>query len=385
MDIYRQSIKKINDFFRINLRDSYCIDKIFAVLNDIIAFESGYIFYVFPEYINLEFSCNNTLSKKEFINLDEVKKQQDINYLNSDLKIDNTTFAHLVITRKTLFNEDEKAIFSTLSEVIASLIRNIELNSIISLQVQAQQESIAELNKAYQTIKKQNKKILKADKIKSNFLANVSHELRTPLNSIIGFSDLLYSDCCGKLNKKQKDYVNDIKISGLHLLGMINEILDMAKIESNSMKMNTSDFDIKLAVDEVLNILRPLALKKNIKLLQDTQSVTITADYVKIQQILFNLLSNAIKFTPENGEIVISVKKDKQNTTISVKDNGIGIDKKEIKKIFKKFEQGTNAKHTNSTGLGLTITRELVKLHGGEITVTSEPNSGSVFIVKIPC
>ena len=168
---------------------------------------------------------------------------------------------------------------------------------------------------------------------------------------------------------------------------MINEILDMSKLEANAMKIVKSAFWISRAVDEVSNIILPLAQKKNIKLVKDMPAdFEVFADYQKIQQILYNLISNAIKYSPENNEVEISVSADDEKFRISVHDNGIGIDKKYHGKIFAKFVQLDSAytKKESSTGLGLTITKELVELHGGKISVVSEINNGSTFIVEIP-
>ena len=247
--------------------------------------------------------------------------------------------------------------------------------------------SAEEKNNAYKTIKEQNEKILEADKVKNEFLANISHELRTPLNSILGFSDILSTQLYGNLNSKQEEYINDIKVSATHLLGMINEVLDMSKIEANAMKIVKSAFWISRAVNEVCNILKPLALKKNINLnLNMKVDFEVFADYQKIQQILYNLVSNAIKYSPENDNVEIKIEAFDEFYRISIHDNGIGIDKKYHGKIFAKFVQLDSAytKKESSTGLGLTITKELVELHEGKISLISEVNNGSTFIVEIP-
>ena len=384
MDIYKKTFKEINKFFQINLRKENCIEDIFDILEEITECKSAYIFYMYPDGIKAEYTRNSELQDNNFKSIEEIKFDST-KFLCADLKLEGTSFAKLLITREKEFNPDEKTIFATVSEIISNLIKNIELNNIISLQVKAQQESIIELNKAYKTIEKQNKKILKADKVKSNFLANISHELRTPLNSIIGFSDLLAANCTGTLNSKQAEYANDIKVSGLNLLGMINEILDMAKIESGTVQLNRSNFDIKNAITEVINIINPLALKKNIEIIRSVNAFAINADYQKLQQILFNLLSNAIKFTPENGKIYIETSQNHSNIMIKIKDTGIGIPSKYHKRIFNKFEQCPNTAKAASTGLGLAITKELVKLHRGKITLKSALNEGAEFIVEIPC
>ena len=194
---------------------------------------------------------------------------------------------------------------------------------------------------------------------------------------------MLEKEFVGTLNEKQKEYINDIQTAGLHLLGMINEILDMSKIEANAVKLNLRTFEIHQVILETINIIKPLLVKKNLTLVDNSQDFKIKADYQKIQQILFNLLSNAIKFTPENGKIIVSASIDNKYVTISVEDNGIGIDKKYHKKIFEKFEQFA-LQNESSTGLGLSITKELVKLHNGKIKLFSAPNKGSKFIITIP-
>ena len=248
-------------------------------------------------------------------------------------------------------------------------------------------DGILEKNQAYKTIKEQNERILEADKVKNEFLANISHELRTPLNSILGFSDILSAQLYGNLNSKQEEYINDIKVSATHLLGMINEVLDMSKIEANAMKIVKSSFWISRAVNEACNILMPLAQKKNIVLNKDMPvDFEVFADYQKIQQILYNLISNAIKYSPENNNVDISIRANDETFKIAIHDNGIGIDKKYHGKIFAKFVQLDSAytKKESSTGLGLTITKELVELHEGKISLVSEVNNGSTFIVEIP-
>ena len=189
------------------------------------------------------------------------------------------------------------------------------------------------------------------------------------------------------MNDKQKDYINDIKASGTHLLGMINEILDMSKIEANAMKIVKSRFWLSRAVNEVKNIIMPLALKKGIVINADVENdFEVFADYQKIQQILYNLVSNAIKYSPENDSVDIAISSNDECFRIAVHDNGAGIDPKYHGKIFAKFVQLDNAytKKESSTGLGLTITKKLVELHDGKITIISEVNNGSTFIVEIP-
>lgn len=275
--------------------------------------------------------------------------------------------------------------FSTLANVLSYKIKDFELNQIYKLQLKAMQNAIIERDSAYSVIEKQHKKLVEVDKTKNLFLANISHELRTPLNAIIGFSQALSAQIFGSLNDKQTEYIKDIQISGLHLLGMINEILDLSKIEANVMKFNPIKLDPNVAINEVVNILEPLYKNKNIAVeLHLKNDISLNADNQKFQQILYNLLSNAIKFTQNNGKIEIISKVEGDKYYLEIKDNGIGIDKKYHNKIFKKFVHLENlyANNQSSTGLGLTITKELVKLHNGKITLKSELNKGTSFIME---
>lgn len=345
-------IEKINHFYEINAQETP--EAIFSVLKDIIPFANGYIYLS----DRLEYSV-------------EPEQKEQANELTSELKIKNSPFGKLKITRDKEFSDDEEVVFQTCSSVIANLIKDIELSKIINMQVKALQDGIAETSEAYHT-----------EKSKNDFFANFSHELRTPLNSIISSSELLGEEIFGKLNDKQAEYISDIRIAGLHLLGMINDILDMAKLESKSMQLNLTEFELSQVCNEALNIVKPMAKKKNIKISTIYKPDTlIKADYSKIQQILFNLLSNAIKYTPENGKIKITTHKNKKHI-IEIKDNGIGIPVKYHKKIFEKFTQLGSAK--NSNGLGLTITKELIKLHNGNIKVESKLGKGAKFIVELP-
>lgn len=360
---YEKSIELMNEFFNIEQSENFS-NEIFQTLQKIINFDSGYIFYTNPT--RLEYSYNPKTN--DINNIQE-------NYLVENLKIKNTIFGKIIITGNH-FSDTDKKVFRTCASIIANITKDKEISKIIKMQIQALQEG-------YEKVQKSNKKILESEKIKTKFISHISHELRTPLNSILGFSDLLGNEYIGKLNEKQKEYINDIKISGLHLLGMINEILDMSKIEAGAIKLTLREFEIKQAINEVINIINPLLIKKHQTLETYIEEFKIKADYQKIQQILFNLLSNAIKYTPENGKIKISTSKKDNSAIIQIEDNGIGIATKNHKKIFKKFEQIGEAQ-ANSTGLGLSITKELIKLHKGKIAINSELDKGSIFKITLP-
>ena len=358
-------------------------EKIFGTLKKLVNFENGGIFYFNNEDLNPIYLYN--LENSEF-KKDKIDGLKDFK-LSETLVVNDCPLGQLVVSSSQNFLDDEKALFKTCGAIVSQIIKSLEVTDIMNMQVKALQDGIVEINGFNKVIKEQNKKIIEADKVKTKFLSNVSHELRSPLNSIIGFSDILVSEIYGKLDEKQLEYIKDIQVAGIHLLGMVNEILDISKIESHTIKLNKTKFNLFLCVNEVLNILKPLYSEKNINIqnLID-ENIEVFADYQKLQQIFFNLLSNAIKFTREEGEIKVFAKLSMKNIMISVADNGIGIAKENHKRIFKKFEQiaSNEGGSTNSTGLGLTITKELVKLHGGTITLESELNEGAEFKIKLP-
>lgn len=338
----------ITEFFNIKDDENFGRE-IFVVLQKILAFESGYI------YLDdvLSYSYN--------------PKETTAPCIQADLQTKGVTFGKIILTGS--FTDEESVMFKSAASVIADIIKNNEISKIMKMQVEALQTGFA-------SIKDENSKLLEAEQVKNNFISHVSHELRTPLNSILGYTELLNNEFVGKLNAKQKEFVNDISVSGLHLLSMVNEILDMTKIEAGALTLNPSTFEIKTAVNEVVNILKPLM--NGISINVDIDDFCIKADYNKFQQILFNLLSNAIKYTKDR--ITITAHNQKP-VVVSVKDNGIGIREEDKDKIFEKFEQLDNGK-LFSTGLGLSIVKELVKLHGGSISV--ENNSGANFIITLP-
>lgn len=358
-------------------------EKIFGTLKKLVNFENGGIFYFNNEDLNPIYLYN--LENSEF-KKDKIDGLKDFK-LSETLVVNDCPLGQLVVSSSQNFLDDEKILFKTCGAIVSQIIKSLEVTDIMNMQVKALQDGIVEINGFNKVIKEQNKKIIEADKVKTKFLSNVSHELRSPLNSIIGFSDILVSEIYGKLDEKQLEYIKDIQVAGIHLLGMVNEILDISKIESHTIKLNKTKFNLFLCVNEVLNILKPLYSEKNINIqnLID-ENIEVFADYQKLQQIFFNLLSNAIKFTREDGEIKVFAKLSTKNIMISVADNGIGIAKENHKRIFKKFEQiaSNEGGSTNSTGLGLTITKELVKLHGGTITLESELNEGAEFKIKLP-
>ncbi len=301
------------------------------------------------------------------------------------LAIKNSIFGYCILSFDKMPSEDEITAFVSLCSTVSYKIKDYELNGVFKIQLKAMQDAFIEKENALLTVKKQHKKLLEIDKTKNLFLANISHELRTPLNAIIGFSQALSSKIFGPLNEKQNEYIKDIQISSLHLLGMINEILDISKIEANAIKFNPSEISPKQAIEEVANIVEPLLKDKKINLdFKSDFDGLIYADYQKFQQILYNLISNAIKFSNEKGEIEITSAQNANNYILTIKDYGIGIDKKHHNKIFKKFVHlednfKNGIKNQSSTGLGLAITKELVKLHKGKINLKSEIGKGTSF------
>src|SRR5574344_765307 len=415
LSFYKNAIKNFPEFLKESLSLKSDVSSLFKNIENIISFDNSYIFFTNPDSLVLKYKSENT----EILDIDEAficgdkfkkilfsenilafnSKDKFVNFLGLDKNFNSFLMVKLLI-RETVFgfvllckNEQDfydAEIFDiarSLGYAISYSIKDFELSKVFKLQLQSLQKGILDTSTSYKDVLVQNEKILAEDKIKSEFLANVSHELRTPLNSIICFSDALKQDYFGRLNEKQYEYVNEINISGIHLLGMINEILDMSKIEANAMKLNKMEYEVSRSIDEVLNVVMPLAKKKKIELIKKINNeVLIFADYQKINQILYNLLSNAIKFTPENGKIVVSTNVTKKSFKISVKDSGCGIPEADYDRIFDKFVQLDNVKmnSVSSTGLGLTIVKDFVKMHDGAITVKSKIGAGTEFLISIP-
>jgi signal transduction histidine kinase len=227
-----------------------------------------------------------------------------------------------------------------------------------------------------------------ANKHKSEFLANMSHELRTPLNAIIGFSDVMLAGMAGELPEKQKEFTRDIRDSGKHLLGLINDILDLSKIEAGRMELDLSRFDVRTAMENAMTLVKGRAERHGIKLETRIEPgiAAYEGDERKFKQIVLNLLTNAVKFTPEGGTVTMSARQINGSYVFSVSDTGIGIAPEDHGKIFEEFRQvGTDyQRKAEGTGLGLTLTRKLVELHGGTIRVESAPGKGSVFTFNLP-
>lgn len=249
----------------------------------------------------------------------------------------------------------------------------------------------------------------RATRAKSDFLANMSHELRTPLNSIIGFSEVLQDEMFGQLNEKQQQYVNNILVSGKHLLELINDILDLAKVESGKMELEPAIVNLRNTLAASLVMLKEKALKHGLKLSMEFPAeaeIELIADERKLKQIMFNLLSNAVKFTPDGGSICVSARRisglelpgscpapesgnrkgDGDFIEISIADTGIGIAPEHLPKLFKAFSQVSSpySKGYEGTGLGLALTKQMVELHGGRVWVESEVGKGSRFTFAIP-
>jgi signal transduction histidine kinase len=239
----------------------------------------------------------------------------------------------------------------------------------------------------FREIEDKSRQLEAASQHKSEFLANMSHELRTPLNAIIGFSEVLTDRMFGDLNEKQDEYLRDIYDSGTHLLSLINDILDLSKIEAGRMELELADFHLPTALDNALTLVRERAGRRSIILQTsvDARLGEVRADERKIRQVVLNLLSNAIKFTPEGGRIEVAAAPRDGSVEVSVSDTGVGIAPEDQEAVFEEFRQvGTADKKVEGTGLGLTLCRKFIELHGGRIRVQSQVGVGSTFTFTIP-
>jgi signal transduction histidine kinase len=229
---------------------------------------------------------------------------------------------------------------------------------------------------------------LAANQHKSAFLANMSHELRTPLNAVIGFSEMLSQKVFGDLNEKQDEYVTDIHQSGKHLLSLINDILDLSKIEAGKLELALTSFPLEEVIDSALVLTRERAFGKGVDQRSeiDPDLGSIEADERKVKQVLVNLLSNAVKFTDADGVVTLRARRLEDGVEVAVSDTGIGIAAEEQALVFEEFRQvGTDdARRAEGTGLGLALVKRLVELHGGRLQLESELGSGSCFTFTLP-
>jgi signal transduction histidine kinase len=259
--------------------------------------------------------------------------------------------------------------------------------------LQGRTEELADVNRQIQErnleLAREKERVEQESQFKSRFLANMSHELRTPLNAIIGLSELLEQQVAGPLLPRQIEYVSNVLKSGRHLLTIVNDVLDMSKIEAGRMDLLCEWVSVSQLVDATQGVVRPLAEKRGVVFETDVPSELppIHVDPVRLTQVIYNLVSNGIKFTPQGGIVRLSARSDDGFLTIHVRDTGIGIAKEDIPKLFRDFERiepPSGIARQEGTGLGLSLSRRLVELHGGTITLESQPGHGSVFIVRLP-
>jgi signal transduction histidine kinase len=225
-----------------------------------------------------------------------------------------------------------------------------------------------------------------ASRHKSEFLANMSHELRTPLNAVIGFSEVLQDRLFGDLNEKQAEYVADIHTSGRHLLDLINDILDLSKIEAGRMELQVSTVELAEVLESSVALMRERATRQGISVKLEVNPTigVIEADERKVKQVLFNVLSNALKFTARGGHVNVTARSESDEVIVSVRDDGVGIAPEHQTRIFEEFEQVGTAQLQEGTGLGLALSRRFVELHGGRLWVESAPGQGSTFSFNLP-
>ncbi len=266
-----------------------------------------------------------------------------------------------------LFPEDKIKLLRTFADQAVIAIENVRL---------------------FNEIQDKSRQLEIANQHKSEFLANMSHELRTPLNAIIGFSEVLLERMFGELNDKQEDYLKDIFSSGKHLLSLINDILDLSKIEAGHMELDLGDFDAGEAIGNAMTLVRERAQTHGIALTLEVDASVgeIRADERKFKQILLNLLSNAVKFTPDGGSVSVRARTEDGQILVAVQDTGVGISAEDQQLVFDEFKQ-VGRHYTNKhegTGLGLSLTRRFVQLHGGTLELESEPGAGSTFTFTLP-
>jgi signal transduction histidine kinase len=246
----------------------------------------------------------------------------------------------------------------------------------------------AHLNRMSDELGRLYRQIEAANRHKSEFLANMSHELRTPLNAVIGFSEVLGERMFGDLNDKQAEYVNDIQTSGQHLLALINEILDLSKVEAGRMELDLTEFDLGQSLESAIMLVRERALRHDIALtLRGGEDAgNIVADERKVRQVTLNLLSNAVKFTPDGGRITLSARLVGSEVEVAVADTGIGIAPQDQAAVFEEFRQvgSDTGRKSEGTGLGLALAKRFVELHGGSIRVDSALGSGTTFTFSLP-
>ena len=274
----------------------------------------------------------------------------------------------LTIRRREVqpFNDKQIALLKTFADQAEIAIENVRL---------------------FRELEAANRELAAASQHKSEFLANMSHELRTPLNAIIGFSEVLTERMFGELTEKQEEYLKDIHASGQHLLSLINDILDLSKIEAGRMELDLTEFDLPAAIENALMLVRERAGRRAIALHTsiDGRLGAVQADERKLRQVVLNLLSNAIKFTPEGGRIDVGAVSKAGFVEVSVSDTGVGISPDDHEAVFEEFRQvGTASKKVEGTGLGLSLCRRFVELHGGRIWVESQLGAGSTFTFTIP-
>ncbi|WP_166405105.1 response regulator [Desulfonema ishimotonii] len=291
---------------------------------------------------------------------------------------------------RSLYTASEKANLALKSKTDALNTANEKLmgfNDELQAQSEELQAQAEELRTRKAELEVQRRRTEKADRLKSEFLSNMSHELRTPLNSVLALSQLMLSRGTGKKPEQEEEYLRVIERNGRHLLSLINDILDLSRIEADRMDLFLTDFAPWDVITETIETVRPLAEEKGVKMTAraDSETMSLYADEEKVRQILLNLLANAVKFT-ETGEIEIRGKQTADTVSVSVRDTGVGIRKEDLVHIFDEFRQadGSTTRNYEGTGLGLAICQKLARLMGGEITVHSVPGTGSTFTLTLP-
>jgi signal transduction histidine kinase len=245
----------------------------------------------------------------------------------------------------------------------------------------------ANVNQMNDELRRLYKELETASQHKSDFLANMSHELRTPLNAIIGFSQVLLEEMVGDVNDKQREYLDDILSSGNHLLSLINDVLDLSKVEAGQVELELAPFSLQEALERGVAMVRERATRDGVQvtLAANPDVDVVSGDERRIRQVIFNLLSNAVKFTPAGGAVDVQATRANGEVSISVADTGPGIAAEDLQRVFEEFQQTeAGIERGEGTGLGLALSKRLVELHGGRIWVDSELGSGSTFVFTLP-